>query len=358
MNLNFLTGTAAELIKIYPLIRMAFERGYAVRVVMTGQSRENFMMQYRDFKLPEEKLFPLLESRGDLEKASSAMRWFGRVLMITPKSFRAKLLLGSPQDFVVVHGDTLSTLAGAWLSWRAGIKVIHVEAGLRSPSLFNPFPEEINRRLVSRFASLHMAPDLRAQHNLERARVRGTVVNTGGNTLLDAVLLSAQASTKAEKPFVLTNLHRFENLNSAERWQKIVDTVVSAAKQMQVIFIAHPQTRHKLNEDPAAMKRLQEAGVEIRERMPFSSFIALLKNASYLISDGGSNQEECSYLGKPCLLMRESTERQEGLDGCCLLSRFEQEKINAFLADPERFRRPDALAGGSPSRKILDALQA
>ena len=358
MNLNFLTGTAAELIKVYPLIRMARERGHGVRVVMTGQSQENFMMQYRDFGLPEDILVPLLSGGADLEKASSAMRWFLRALCVGRSTFRSKLLLSGDHDFTVVHGDTLSTLAGAWLSRRAGLTVIHVEAGLRSPSLFNPFPEEINRRLVSKLARLHMVPDQKAQENLERARVRGTIVNTGGNTLLDAVLMSAENGAKTGvRPFVLTNLHRFENLNSSERWHKIVDTVERAATKMPVVFVTHPQTRHKLSEDRESMDRLQKAGVEIRDRMPFSSFIALLKDASYLISDGGSNQEECSYLGKPCLLMRESTERQEGLDGCCVLSRFEQDKIDGFLADPSRYQRPAAPASASPSRKIFESLE-
>ena len=356
MNLNFLTGTAAELIKVYPLIHLSLQRGHGTRVVMTGQSRENFLMQYRDFKLPESILVSLLESDGDLKMASSAMRWFARALCVGRQTFRAKLLLSGAGDFTVVHGDTLSTLAGAWLSRRAGIPAIHVEAGLRSPSLFNPFPEEINRRLVSRLATFHMAPDERALNNLRRARVKGTVVNTEGNTLLDAVLLSAANSAGATEPFVLTNLHRFENLNSPERWRKIIDTVTRAAEQMPVIFIAHPQTRHKLNQDPEALNRLTKAGVEIRDRMAFSAFIALLKDARYLISDGGSNQEECSYLGKPCLLMRESTERQEGLDGCCVLSRFEQKRIDDFLNNPDRYARAPVPALGSPSQRILDAL--
>ncbi|MGZ6479051.1 MAG: UDP-N-acetylglucosamine 2-epimerase, partial [Bdellovibrionales bacterium] len=325
MNLNFFTGTAAELIKIYPVIHFARERGYKVRVIASGQSRENFLMQYRDLGLPEAELTRLMNSDGDLEKASSALRWFLRAIFTGKKAFRDKLLLGG-KSYVVVHGDTLSTLAGAWLGRRAGISVVHVEAGLRSASLFNPFPEEITRRLVSRLAKFHMAPDKTAADNLRAARVSGTVVNTGGNTLLDAVLLSAElnGNKPAKGTFALVNIHRFENLNSITRWRIIVDTVVKASGKMKLIFVTHPQTKHKLAQDQESLRMLTRPHIEIRERMPFSEFIVLLKASQFLISDGGSNQEECSYLGKPCLLLRESTERREGLDSCCVLSRFDQ----------------------------------
>lgn len=359
MQLNFFTGTAAELIKLYPLIHLARDRGHKVRVIASGQSRENFLMQYRDFALPESELVNLLESDGDLENAGSAMRWFLRALFTPLKHFRELLLTGD-KSFLVVHGDTLSTLAGAWLGRKARIPVVHIEAGLRSTSLFNPFPEEITRRLVSRLAAIHMAPDAAAENNLRKAGVKGTIVNTGGNTLLDAVLLSGESGKNAlpSGPFALVNVHRFENLNSVSRWRVIVDTVVKAAGKLPLVFVTHPQTRAKLQVDGESTRLLTEAAIEIRDRMPFSAFIALLKRAQFLISDGGSNQEECSYLGKPCLLLREATERHEGLDGCCVLSRFDSAVIAGFLADPQRFQRPAIDEKSSPTGKILDHLSS
>jgi UDP-N-acetylglucosamine 2-epimerase (non-hydrolysing) len=246
------------------------------------------------------------------------------------------------------------------LGWRAGVPVVHIEAGLRSPRLFDPFPEEITRRLVSRLANYHMAPDSKATDNLQRAGVNGSIVNTRGNTLMDAVQLSAHVgeddSSQQDESFALVNIHRFENLNSASRWEKIMDTIDRAAGKIKLVFVTHPQTRHKLAVDTHSMKRLIRPQIEIRERMPFSQFIGLLKHADFLISDGGSNQEECSYLGKPCLLMRESTERQEGLDTCCVLSGFKQEAIDGFLRDPSQFAAPGVDQGESPSRIILDTL--
>lgn len=352
MVLNFILGTAAELIKLYPVIRLARESGHKVRLIATGQSRENLLMQFRDFSLPEAELQWLVESHGDLAKSSSALKWFSRA-MFASKS-RARELM--PDGFMIVHGDTLSTLVGARLGRKLGLKVVHIEAGLRSKSLFNPFPEEIDRRLVSRWAEIHMCPDQTAEGNLKRAGVRGTIVNTGGNTLMDAVRLSGDEIPTA-KPFVLVNVHRFENLNSDPRWKAITKCVVQASEKLPVIFVTHPQTRHKLNQDPKTRALLESSRVEIRERMPFSEFIGLLKSSAYLITDGGSNQEECSYLGKPCLILRESTERVEGLDSCCLLSRFDQALIDRFMTNPDAFRSEPLFTMDSPSQTILSRLQ-
>ncbi|MES2963946.1 MAG: UDP-N-acetylglucosamine 2-epimerase [Bdellovibrionota bacterium] len=355
ISLNFVTGTAAELIKIYPVIAMAVARGYGVRVVSTGQSRENFLMQYRDLRLDESLLSAMMTSEGDLGQASSALKWFFRALFVSPGKFRSSLLVRE-KTFVVVHGDTLSTLVGSLLARRAGFPIVHVEAGLRSPSLLNPFPEEINRRWVSKLATYHMAPDTTAEMNLKRARVKGKVVVTRGNTLLDAVTMVDGVNANRTSAYALVNIHRFENLNSSSRWSVILDTVARAAEKTKVIFVMHPQTRHKLDNDAAALAKLTHPNIELRDRMPFSEFIGLLKRADYLISDGGSNQEECSYLGKPCLILRERTERTEGLDTCCLLTRFDQKLIDGFLANPSKYAAPALANSESPTQVILNSL--
>jgi UDP-N-acetylglucosamine 2-epimerase (non-hydrolysing) len=348
VTLNFILGTAAELIKVFPVIRLAEERGHTVRLIATGQSRENLIMQLEDFGYSSLQLSWLVESEGDLEKSSAAMKWFIRALCAWRNARRLM-----PDGFVVVHGDTLSTLAGAWHGRLLRRTVVHIEAGLRSPRLLNPFPEEINRRLVSRLARIHMAPDQKALANLRAAGVKGEVICTNGNTLLDAVRLSGEGRP-AKSRYALVNVHRFENLNSPERWKTIVACVERAARALPVIFVTHPQTKHKLEQDPAARRAFES--VDVRDRMPFSQFIGLLKSADYLISDGGSNQEECSYLGKPCLLLREATERIEGLDGCCVLSRFSPATIDAFLKEPDKYKRAPVAPALSPSEIILNHL--
>jgi UDP-N-acetylglucosamine 2-epimerase (non-hydrolysing) len=358
MVLNFVLGTAAELIKIHPVIRAARERGHQARVIATGQSRAGFLMQYRDLGLPEDILVWLLPHTADLDNSVSALKWFARAWLAT----RAADELILQPGFLVVHGDTLSTYIGARHGRRRGLPVVHIEAGLRSPSLWNPFPEEIIRRRVSRLARVHMAPDAIATDNLIRAGVRGEVVCTGANTLVDSVRLCAEADGAAaagpEGPFALANIHRYENLNRPARWRVVVSTLLQAATRRRVILVAHPQTRGKLAGRPELRAQFDKAGIEVVDRLPFSRFIALLRRAEFLISDGGSNQEECHYLGKPCLLLRQETERREGLDGgSCLLSRFDTRAILDFLADPRRFERAPPAFEASPSTRVIDFLE-
>jgi UDP-N-acetylglucosamine 2-epimerase (non-hydrolysing) len=354
--LNFIVGTAAELIKLYPVMCAAMDRGVQVRVVSTGQARENFLMQYRDFGLPGEILEYLVPSEGDLKRTSKALRWFLRALFVSRKQACAKLLNGE-RAVAVVHGDTLSTLIGAVVARRLGLEVAHIEAGLRSPRLWDPFPEEITRRWVSRLSDYHFAPSAEAEANLTRAGVKGLVVNTQGNTLMDAVRLATTGQHAVPtEPYAMCNLHRFENLNSPERWKTLIETTLMAAQKVKIIFILHPQTRHRLETDPENWKALEKSGVILRDRLSFSGFLTLLKSAEFLISDGGSNQEECSYIGKPCLLMREATERHEGLDGPCILSRFDPHVIKNFIANWTHYRAPMSKESSSPSQIILEAL--
>lgn len=361
LHFTFVIGTAAELIKMYPLILMAKERGHGILILATGQSRENFLMQFHDFNLLPSDLVFLVESQGDLKRTRSAVFWFLRAILFGGRRFKKLTSLVQPgfKKLVMAHGDTLSTLVGAWLGQSSGVPVVHIEAGLRSPKLFNPFPEECIRRLVSRLVQFHFAPDAKAEQNLHKSNVRGIVHCTPGNTLMDAVRLAVTTKPRGpiQGPFILTNLHRFENLNTSARWDIILETVFAAATTLPLIFIAHPQTLHKLAQDAALQKKLQAAGIEIRERMPFSEFIHLLHQSAYLISDGGSNQEECFYLGKPCLILRHETERSEGLSSCCVLSRFEPVTIAQFLADPTRFQRAPQSGAINPSAVILNVLE-
>lgn len=357
LNLNFVMGTAAELIKVYPIIHLAQRRGHSIKIIATGQARENFLMQYRDFGLSEELLDWLIPSEGDLSRAAKALKWFLRATVISQQQLINKFNTGE-KAYAVVHGDTLSTLVGAIVGRRLGLAVVHIEAGLRSPHLLNPFPEEITRRIVSRLVSIHMAPSDEAEQNLIKSGIGGGIINTQGNTLQDAVrLVSERPASFSQPPFALANLHRFENLNSTERWKKLIEVSLAAAKRLPLIFIMHPQTRFRLNQDPESLKALMDARVELRDRLSFSEFLALLKNAEFLISDGGSNQEECSYLGKPCLLLRETTERPEGLNQSCVLSKFEPSVIESFLTDWRRYSIPVSPPATSPSELVLRTLE-
>lgn len=368
MRIFFILGTAAELIKIYPLIAAVEARGGDYYVWNTGQSATSFWLQYDEFGLPRERSFCLDPMAADLRRRDRALKWFFRNLASSGRILRRRLIahlgfLPAKGDWAFVHGDTLSTLLGAFFARRLGLKLVHIEAGMRSGHLFAPFPEEINRRLVSSLAHVHAAPDEKAAENLRREKQRGEILVSEGNTVIESLQMALAKPrppqlplASVHSPYVVANLHRFENLHQRTKWKKMIETLVVASRSAQVYFVMHPPTQEKLESDPQAQKLLREAGVHCLERLPYVSYIHLLAGAQFLLTDSGSNQQESAELGLPCLLLREQTESQEGLGENCVLSKFDDQIIENFLRHSGQYRHPALVRQESPSQRILKAL--
>jgi UDP-N-acetylglucosamine 2-epimerase (non-hydrolysing) len=246
---------------------------------------------------------------------------------------------------------------GAYWCWRLRGFLAHVEAGLRSESLLRPFPEEINRRIVSRFARIHFVQDEVAKNNLKEVGVTGEIVLTNGNTLYDALEVLRtnlpQDLHAFTRPFIIANIHRHENLISAKKWRSIIKTLLYAQNKMPVYLVMHPPTEHRLSIEVVDRKLLEGSGVVLLPRITFTKFISLINQSTLVISDGGSNQEECAYLGKPCLIMREETERIEGLGRNCVLSKFDWQIIQKFIDEVDSYQFAPYLMNESPSDTIL-----
>ncbi len=366
MNLWFIMGTAAELIKVFPVIYEAEQRGIPWFVWSTGQGSTNFWMQYDDLKLPRERAFCLDDKAQDLESSWQAIRWMGRNLFKSKSTLSAVMhakgfQIQSKSDLAVVHGDTFSTFLGARYAKKFSLKLAHIEAGMRSGDIFNPFPEEINRRLVSRWTDFHFAPDDVAKNHLNREKHGGQIHVTGGNSVYDAMINTLKLPRPTGLPqgnYILANLHRFENLQSTERWNVLIDVLIQAQKIAPVYFVMHPPTEAKLSQDPSASEKLKLAGVNLLNRQSYTSFVHLLAGAYFVLTDGGSNQTECAYLGLPCLVMREKTELADGIGENCILSKFDPEIISGFLKAPDRLRKSALKLNYSPSKNIADILGA
>lgn len=357
-------GTAAELIKIFPMIYEAEKKDLPWWLWNTGQGSANFWTQYDELRLPRGKAFCLDAKAQDLRSSSQAVRWMARNFFHSKSSLLKGVqskISQTPKnsDLAIVHGDTFSTFLGARYAKRLGMKLAHVEAGMRSGDIFNPFPEEINRRLVSRWTDLHFAPDGIAVNHLTREKHKGQIYNTGGNTVYDSMLSTLNLSRPTELPsgdYALANLHRFENLQNEERWQGLIYSLLEAQKLTPTYFVMHPPTEARLARDPQAKKRLLESGVQLLPRQSYTRFVHLLAGARFVLTDGGSNQTECAYLGLPCLVMREKTELADGIGQNCVLSRFEKDKVQEFLRAPEKFKYPILQLQQSPSNKIMQVI--
>ena len=309
----FVLGTRAQLVKVAPVLRAAVEQGLPHTVWFTGQHRESIVDLIDDFDLTSRFVMPSVH-----QERSSVRRllgWAPAMLLACRRFIASQRIESGAHPLVVVHGDTLSTFLGALAARLAGAEIVHLESGLSSGSLRDPFPEELLRQLTFRLAHHALCPNRKAAA-LMRRHARCSVVDTQENTLLDSVrfaLAKAPVDAPARRDYYVASIHRFQNIYRPARLASIVAELVALSTMAPVHFVLHPATRRRLDET-GLLATLEEAtGVTLAPRMPYTAFLALLANARGVISDGGSNQEELSYLGVPTVLYRDRTERPDGV---------------------------------------------
>ncbi len=352
--IHVVIGTKAQLIKMAPVLKALQNEGLPYRFISTGQHRETMDDILDNFGLdgPDYCLY----GGSDITSITGMAGWSLRILWHTLT--RRREIFGDDQNgIVLVHGDTFSTLLGALMARLAGLKVGHVESGLRSFNLFHPFPEELIRLLTFRLTHYFFCPSQWAIANL--ATYPGNKIDTGGNTLTDALRFALAAGDIADvaipdMPFGIVTLHRFENIYSRTALVRVVEIVGHISRSQHLVFILHKPTEKKLREFGLYDRLARLENVELRQRYDFFRFIRLVGVADFVVSDGGSNQEECHYLGKPILLLRKATERQEGMGGNCLLSSYNLELIDRFVADYRSYARAPQARSCSPSRIIAE----
>lgn len=351
-----LIGTKAQFIKTAPVLRELDRRNVRYRLVYTGQHSETFDALERAFgtRAPDENLVPGVEAATRSSFAAWTVSFWRHGLgRVRRAEWRAAKI-------ALVHGDTASTLYGALLGRMAGARVAHVEAGLRSPRLLDPFPEELIRRAVSRIATVHLAPDASAIAHL-RGR-RGRIVGTRGNTLRDALAMAlgsidALPACGGGGGYAIVSIHRTENLSDRDRLDALMRHVLAVSKKVPLRFVLHPVTRSKLAATGWTARLQQAPGVELLERMDYPGFVKLMLGAQFLMTDGGSNQEEAAMLGLPTLLLRRTTERNDGLDGSVVLSELRGEVIQSFVTENAgKAWSVRDVHGESPSARIVDVL--
>ena len=356
-RLLVLVGTKAQYIKTAPILRELDARGIGYRLVYTGQHSETFDELERAFgtRPADDVMVPGNEAATHMGFAGWSLRyWLAAFKRISRREWSAARLS-------MVHGDTASTLFGALASRLAGTRVVHVEAGLRSPRWLEPFPEEIIRRIVSRLSSVHYVPDQQAAANL--ATIGGEVVDTQGNTLRDALVMALGRlrdlnADRQTDPYAIVSIHRSENLAHSTTFRLLMEEVMHAASVLPIKFVLHPVTRARLKSSDWLQRLQQIPGLELLERMDHPRFVELLIGARFLMTDGGSNQEEAAMLGMPTLLLRRATERPDGLGQSVVLSNLQRDAIREFVANhANQTWVPDTPRGQSPSKILVDHLQ-
>lgn len=348
-------GTKAQYIKTAPLLRLLEAERVPYHLIDSGQHAALSVDLRAELGVPEPDV--VMGNSADVSSIPQALRWsLGLAAKLGSRRRLRAEVFGDLGGVCVVHGDTPSTLLSTLMAKRAGLAVAHLEAGLRSYRLFHPFPEELIRMIVMRRADLLFAPDAEAVENLRTMGVKGRVVPLAANTSVEAVRWTGSVAEGTGGRAVVT-MHRVENLHRASRVEALVDLVVRLAVTHDITFVVHEPTKAVLESGTHA-DRLRAAGVELTPLMPHAGFIQRLASAPFVITDGGSVQEECALLGVPTLLWRDRSERPNGIGANVVLSHYEPARIDAFIADLDDLRRPASVPDVSPSKQILAELHA
>lgn len=276
-------GTRPEWIKIKPLIEEFKKNNYPYKILFTGQQEHIGQFEYNyNVKIQDgnNRLDSIIKSLMD----------------VLP-------LFSEPITHILVQGDTTSALALTLSAFHNGIKVIHLEAGLRTYDRENPYPEEINRRIISQIADIHLCPTEQAQKNLinEKIYTESYVV---GNTVIDNLLSYKDKCKYTDR--ILVTLHRRENHHWMDKWFIELESLAKQYSEFTFILPIHP------NPNVQKHKHLLE-NVVVIDPLPYEKMLDLLTMSRLVITDSGGLQEECSFFNKKCLVCRKVTERPEAL---------------------------------------------
>ena len=358
--IHFVVGTRAQLFKLAPVMLECERRGLAWRWIYTAQHRDTIRSTIELFRLPQPHYIVV---RWDTEAKSMARMgvWFARMLAALVRS--RKILAGhvGRRHVVLTHGDTFTTWFGALFGRLTRTRVMHVESGLRSFNLRRPFPEELNRVITFRLAQYYACPGEWAASNL--ANRRGLRIDTGANTQVDTLRfglsqLDDVSFSVPSTPYVVVSLHRYENIFDRDRLTRIVEELEGIATDFDVLFIQHPATQLQLDKLALRGRLARNDRISLLPRLEYLPFLKAIRSAQFVVTDGGGNQEELSYLGKPTLILRDETERHEGIGENAVLAGLDHEQIRAFVRAYASYARPEALPPGSPSTVIVDFLGA
>ena len=360
-------GTRPEAIKLFPLVHVleADER-FDSRVCVSAQHR-TMLDQVLDIAgiVPDHDL-DLMQPDQTLDGLTAALL-----------THLGKVMDAERPDWVVVQGDTATAMAGAIAAYYRKVPVAHVEAGLRSGNIHHPWPEEVNRKIVGSFAALHFAPTETAAEALKRENVDSATIHVTGNTVIDALhwvtariakqpaLASGLAEIEqrfAGKRVIGVTSHRRENFGDGMASIADAITRLAARPDVAVIFPVHlnPNVRAVMNDRLAGLDNVALIGP-----LDYPHFARLLDIVELMLTDSGGVQEEAPALGKPVLVMRETTERPEGVAaGTAKLVGTDADRIvaeaNRLLDDPEAYaamaRAHNPFGDGHAVERIVELL--
>jgi UDP-N-acetylglucosamine 2-epimerase (non-hydrolysing) len=311
-------GTRPEAIKMTPLVRaLTKDERFEAKVCVTAQHREMLDQVLESFKITPDYDLNLMVSGQSLTDITC-----GVLRGIEP------ILAEFKPDYVLVHGDTATTISTSLAAYYQQIKVGHVEAGLRTGNIYSPWPEEGSRKLTGAITDLHFAPTEISKQNLLNENIAAEKIIVTGNTVIDvlhevidklATNIELRASLEAQfnfldenKRLVLITVHRRENFGGG--FERICEAIAQMAKAFPDVEFVYPMHLNPNVREPVNRLLAELNNVFLIEPLDYLPFVYLMNQAYVLLTDSGGIQEEAPSLGKPVLVMRDTTERQEAVD--------------------------------------------
>lgn len=363
MRIMTIFGTRPEAIKLAPIIQLLNKQKISNSVVVTGQHREMLDQVLKVFGIkPDHDLNIMLPNQTLVDITA-------KVLLETDKIIKKEA-----PDVVIVQGDTTSAFVAGLVAFYHKVHVVHVEAGLRTNNKYNPFPEEINRRLLTHLADLHFAPTQRAREYLLREDIKPEYIFVTGNTVIDALLWVAKQDITFEdkklkeidfknKDVILLTTHRRENLEGGmDQIFSAINQITADNPKVEVVFPVHlnPVIKNLADEYLANNKQ-----VHLFKPFSYTDMVKVMKSCKLVLTDSGGVQEEAPALGKPVLVLRETTERPEGVEaGTAKLVGLDSQDIidatNDLLSKTGDYRKMakavNPYGEGDAAQKIVDTL--
>ena len=311
-------GTRPEAIKMAPLVqRLAVDNRFDAKVCLTAQQREMLDQVLNLFEIKPDFDLNIMKPGQTLPDVTCRI-----LLELTPvlKDFRP--------DVVLVHGDTATTFAASLAAYYEQIDVGHVEAGLRTGNIYSPWPEEANRKLTGALARYHFAPTQTSKDNLLAENYSASTIHVTGNTVIDALLmvkeklendLNLLATLSSEFPYldqskklILVTGQRRESFGGG--LERICEALVEVANRHRDVQILYPVHLNPNVQEPVNRLLAYVDNIKLIEPQQYLPFVYLMNRANIILTDSGGIQEEAPSLGKPVLVMRDTTERPEAVD--------------------------------------------
>ena len=330
-------GTRPEAIKMAPLVKefLKDKVNFETRVCVTAQHREMLDQVLEFFEIQPDYDLDLMKPNQNLFTLTSDI-----ILGLKP------VLDDFKPDFVYVHGDTSTTMATSIAAFYSGAKVCHVEAGLRTHNKYSPFPEEMNRQVTGRIADIHFAPTVTSKENLLLENIPETSILITGNTVIDALLQSSDKVSSIEneeieflkstvdfnKKIILVTGHRREN--HGDGFINICNALKEIAVSNSEVQIIYPVHLNPNVKGPVYEILGDVTNIKLINPLAYPAFVWLMNQSYIIVTDSGGVQEEAPSLGKPVLVMRDTTERPEAVDvGTVILVGTNKEKIVSECLD-------------------------